>query len=242
MVRSLQEVYQGMKYRIKGWLNYQHYKDRCPPWIKLHHALLTSEVWVMGTDATRTLAIASMLLAARNEANDGTFNGDPEYIKRFAYLNTAPCFKQLIEYDFIEVLQDASDVLAECNTEQSRAEQRREEKEKRQSKEEKALVASDAGRPDCPHQEIINLYHEHLPELAAIKSWTEKRKKNLQSRWREDEKRQSLDYWKRFFVYVSQSDFLMGRKTEWRADLEWLVNSSNFVKVIESKYENRESE
>lgn len=103
------------------------------------------------------------------------------------------------------------------------------------------LVSSDAGRPDCPHKEIIALYHEHLPELSAVKVWTEKRKAHLSARWREDEKRQSLDYWKRFFVYVSQSDFLMGRKTEWRANLEWLVNGSNFVKVIERNYENKET-
>jgi len=114
-----------MRYRIKKWSDYQHYKDRCPPWIKLHHALLTSEVWVMSNDATRTLAVACMLLASRNDDNDGTFNGDPEYIKRFAYLNTKPDFKPLIELDFIECLQDASTVLDKCNTEQSRAEQSR---------------------------------------------------------------------------------------------------------------------
>ena len=106
-----------MRYRIIGWHEYQHYKDRCPPWIKLHNSMLTSEVWVMGSDQTRTLAIACMLLAARDKANDGSFNGDPEYVKRFGYLNSKPDFKQLIEFNFIELLQDASAVLAPCNTE-----------------------------------------------------------------------------------------------------------------------------
>jgi len=110
------------RYRIVQWHKHQHYKDRCPPWIKLHHSLLTSEIWVLGDDATRTLAIASMLLAARNDDNDGTFNGDPEYIKRFAYLNTKPNFKPLLDNGFIELVQDASTALAICNTEQSRAE------------------------------------------------------------------------------------------------------------------------
>lgn len=106
-----------MRYRIKSWHDYQHYKDRCPPWIKLHNSLLTSEVWVMGNDATRALAIASMLLASRNSDNDGTFNGDPEYVKRFGYLNSKPDFKPLIELGFIEVVQDASKMLDQCNTE-----------------------------------------------------------------------------------------------------------------------------
>lgn len=114
-----------MRYRIIGWHEYQHYKDRCPPWIKLHNAMLTLEVWVMGTDQTRTLAIACMLLAARDKANDGSFNGDPEYVKRFGYLNSKPDFKQLIEFSFIEELQDASTALAKCNTEKRREEKRK---------------------------------------------------------------------------------------------------------------------
>lgn len=129
-----------MRYRIIGWHEYQHYKDRCPPWIKLHNAMLTSEVWVMGTDQTRTLAIACMLLAARDKANDGSFNGDPEYVKRFGYLNSKPDFKQLIEFSFIESLQDDSTVLAKCNTEKSREE---EEKKQRRGKKESIFVLPD---------------------------------------------------------------------------------------------------
>jgi hypothetical protein len=63
-----------------------------------------------------------MLLASRNNANDGTFNGEPEYVKRFAYLNKTPDFKPLIQYGFIELVHDASNVLAKCNTEESRGE------------------------------------------------------------------------------------------------------------------------
>ena len=71
-----------MRYKIKNWHTYQHYKDRCPPWVKLHHSLLTSKVWILSNDASRALLIASMLLAGRNSENDGSFDGDPEYIKR----------------------------------------------------------------------------------------------------------------------------------------------------------------
>ena len=126
-----------MRYRIKNWSEYQHYKDRCPPWIKLHHSLLTSEIWVIGSDQTRVLAIACMLLASRNSDNDGTFNADSEYIRRFAYLNTKPDFKQLIEYGFIELVQDASTMLARCNTET----ETETETEKKKIKKEKIAVA-----------------------------------------------------------------------------------------------------
>ena len=89
----------------------------------------------MGNDANRVLIVASMLLASRNNDNDGTFNGDPEYVKRFAYLNAKPDFKPLIEYGFIEVVQDASTLLAKCDTEK-----RREETEKRREEEKFVFV------------------------------------------------------------------------------------------------------
>jgi uncharacterized protein YdaU (DUF1376 family) len=105
----------------------------------------------------------------------------------------------------------------------------------------KALVASEAGQPYCPHDKIIALYHEHLPILPAVKVWNDKRKQALQARWREGESRQNLDYWKDLFIYVSASDFLCGRASTFHATLEWLVNSTNFVKVIEGNYENRKA-
>jgi hypothetical protein len=102
------------KYRIKSWKQYQHYKDRTPPWIKLHQSILTSEAWILGSDATRVLMVASMLLASRSETFDGVFSGNPDYVKRVCYLNEAPDFKPLIENDFLELVHDASAPLAEC--------------------------------------------------------------------------------------------------------------------------------
>jgi hypothetical protein len=96
--------------------------------------------------------------------------------------------------------------------------------------------------PPCPHQDIVDLYHVSLPTLSRVKEWSDARKEQLRTRWREDAKRQSLDYWQRFFKHVAASDFLMGRANPkpgakaFSADLEWLTKSSNFIKVIEGKY------
>jgi len=93
--------------------------------------------------------------------------------------------------------------------------------------------------PPCPHQEIIKLYHEILPELPGIKTWTEEREKILRTRWKEDPECQDLDWWKGFFEYIRRSEFLMdtnGRK--WQPNLEWLITKSHFVDVIEGKYHN----
>lgn len=92
--------------------------------------------------------------------------------------------------------------------------------------------------PPCPHMEILSLYHEVLPNLRAVRAWTEKRRRLLSTSWKEDDERQSLSWWRAYFDYVKQCPFLMGKsKNEWQADLQWLVTSANLVKVIEGKYQ-----
>jgi hypothetical protein len=91
----------------------------------------------------------------------------------------------------------------------------------------------------CPHQEIIALYHEHLPMLTQVRSWTNARANLLKTRWREDVRRQNLDYWERMFKYIAKSDFLTGKDGKWSADLEWIIKEANFVKILEGKYENK---
>jgi hypothetical protein len=96
--------------------------------------------------------------------------------------------------------------------------------------------------PNCPHQAIVDLYHEVLPELRSVREWNDERQGFLRERWRDDPKRQNLDWWRGFFEYVSKSDWLMGRKNgsngrPFDCDLEWLVRPTNFAKVLEGKYE-----
>lgn len=112
------------------------------------------------------------------------------------------------------------------------------------SKAEEAKASlSPAGDP-CPHSAIVDLYHEMLPANPRIKVWDGARADSLRARWREDGKRQSLDYWRRFFAKVAASAFLTGR-TEGQngrpflPGLEWMVKAANFAKIIEGRYDDR---
>lgn len=121
----------------------------------------------------------------------------------------------------------------------------REGKGRKEGKEHVPGDAEDAsGNPekqDCPHQEIIALYHEVLPMCPRIRDWTPARAVQLRARWNEDEMRQNLDYWKRFFEYVASCDFLVGKagKSPFFADLEWMTKAGNFTKIREEKYANK---
>jgi len=95
----------------------------------------------------------------------------------------------------------------------------------------------DNERIRCPHKDIVALYHEILPELRQVRSWNATREKRLRARWREDKCRQSLSWWREYFERVRASSFLVGKKTDWSADFDWLIRPTNMAKVLEGKYD-----
>jgi len=90
--------------------------------------------------------------------------------------------------------------------------------------------------PHCPQKEIVDLYHEILPELPPVKKWPEHLQKILRARWREEPERQNLEWWKSYLQFVRQSVFLMGKKTDFQADLEWIIRPTNMAKILNGRY------
>lgn len=104
-----------------------------------------------------------------------------------------------------------------------------------------SFAANDQTGDNCPHQQIVGLYHQHLPSAIRVREWTPARAQALRARWREKPQRQNLEWWERFFGYIAESDFLMGRahsngRKPFEIDLEWICKSKNFVKIIEGKF------
>jgi len=110
-----------------------------------------------------------------------------------------------------------------------------------------------AGLPTCPHQEILNLYKKHLPQLAQPRVWDGVRQSNLRQRWLQAAKpsvfspngygnqSDGLAWWDSFFGYIANDTKLAnGFETKdrtWRPDLVWIVNATNFAKIIDGKYQ-----
>jgi len=128
---------------IKAWDTFQHYKDRDPPWVKLYRDLLTAESWVLGTDDSRLVQVASMLLAARYR--NATPLNYPLFSKVASLDLSESRFRTAIDHlvatGFLEIQGDAAPVkasaskaLATCTSEaEAEAEKSREEAEKRES-------------------------------------------------------------------------------------------------------------
>jgi hypothetical protein len=91
--------------------------------------------------------------------------------------------------------------------------------------------------PDCPHQKIIDLYHEILPELPRVRSWRGTVRTNLATRWKEDSARQTVAWWEDFFInQVKNSSYLTGQVNSFHTNLGWLVGPKNFEKVMNGQY------
>jgi hypothetical protein len=93
------------------------------------------------------------------------------------------------------------------------------------------------------HAKVIEAYHELLGCLPGIRDWNETRQRKLNTRIAErltaGKPADGLLYWRDLFAKVAASDFLTGRKTDWRClGLEWLLERANFTKLIEGSYDN----
>lgn len=163
-------------YHVRNWKKYQHYKDRNPPWIKLHFELLASEDWVELDDASRVLAVACMLLASRSELSDGSIPGNPAYIKRVAYLNSDPDFKPLIACGF---LVSTAPVQADASTSQADAITETEAETEVEDSEPKGSGALAPCEPDLK----AILFGQALKYLVAGSGRTEKSVRGMIGRW-----------------------------------------------------------
>jgi uncharacterized protein YdaU (DUF1376 family) len=98
--------------------------------------------------------------------------------------------------------------------------------------------------PNCPHDQIIDAFHAELPELPKVlkSRWSgSKSDRALRSRWKEDARHRSMEFWTRFFRCVKTNPHWMGRNDrEWKADLHWLLKRANFDKVLQRMVENQQ--
>jgi len=95
----------------KNWAVFQHYKDRCPPWIKLHRDLLNDRAYMRLPIASK--AIAPMLWLLASESKDGVFDGSLDELVFRLHITPKEYqdgVKPLIDNDFFILV---SGVLAE---------------------------------------------------------------------------------------------------------------------------------
>ena len=107
--------------------------------------------------------------------------------------------------------------------------------------------------PPCPHQEILNLWKKNLPHLSQPRSWEGSRQAALRQRWIQAAKpsayseegyatvAEGLEWWDSFFQYIAKDTKLShgfeSNGRTWRPDLPWVLNATNFAKIVDGKYD-----
>lgn len=115
---------------------------------------------------------------------------------------------------------------------------------------------SPTGRVVVPFQKIVDLYHEHCPQLPVVKVLNDKRKAQIRARWKTFEvvrgvgkpgepteliKFNDLENWKRYFIFITQQCSFMAGKNDrgWTANFDFCIRESGMVNVMENKYVDR---
>lgn len=232
--------------RVKNWASFQHYRDRSPPWIKLHKGLLNDFDYARLPLASRALAPCIWILAS--ESAEGDIPADFDYLAFRLHCTVAEvenAVKPMITSGF---LIDASNMLASCK-QPARVEVEGELEREVETETTLRVVGEIPSHPEpeakvkrnsVPCAEIVAMYHDRLPAHPRIEKLTPARRGHLHQRWRED--LPTLEAWANFFEDVKQSRFLTGKvpgregKPPFIADLEWLTRPGNFAKIAEGKY------
>jgi len=147
----------------KNWDNFQHYKDRCPPWIKLHKELLNDRSFMTLPTASKALAPLLWLLAS--ESKDGEFDAsidELEFRLRMTRKELESGLKALIDKGFFV---DGSNVLAECV--QGAIPETETETETEIEIETEAKAATVVAPPDGVSKEVWQEFAEHRKRKKA---------------------------------------------------------------------------
>ena len=100
-------------------------------------------------------------------------------------------------------------------------------------------ATADIRAPAVPYAAIMENYNAICVSLTPIKVMSDKRKQEAKTRFRREFHGQMGEVCA-FFRKVEASDFLCGRNGHgWSANFDWLMKSSNAIKVLEGTYDNR---
>jgi hypothetical protein len=188
----------------KNWAVFQHYKDRCPPWIKLHRDLLNDRTFMRLPIASKALAPMLWLLAS--ESKDGIFDGSIDELMFRLHITEKDYqqgIKPLIDNGFFIV---ASVVLAEGKQvaiPETERERETETETKKENKQRGSRLANDFSFPI----EWEKFCKEQRPELHPTRTFD-----------------QFKDYW------VSQAG-QKGVKLDWFATWRNWVRNTNAPKA-----------
>ena len=165
---QIREVSVADRILVKNWERFQHYRNRRPPWIKLHRTLLDDPLFLRLPLASMALAPLLWLLAS--ETDDGSIPvgaDDLAFRLRISEKVVRDGLAGLIASGFLVCLQDASKMLAPCKqdaTPERETEREGETETERECDASTTLATTTAKRFTPPTAEEVQAYLTELGE------------------------------------------------------------------------------
>lgn len=141
-------------FKVVNYEKYQHYKDRCPPWVKLHASVLEDFDFGCLPDASKAHAMLIWVLASRH-VNKLPFHAG--WVAQQIQALEKVDLDGLLSAGFIEMYQDASNLSAPSPLMLAPLEQRTEDRGQ-------SSVAKATGEPDVqrtPLGEVMGAIRTH---------------------------------------------------------------------------------
>lgn len=157
---------------INNWTEFQHYKDRTPPWIKLYRRLLDDREYRQLSDTAARLLFDLWLLAA--ESKDGIILLDVEDIAwrlRDASKTIADYEKSLKEIEKQGFISLDSTMLADCKQDAIPETEER-QRQRRGENNNKTENLDFSGWPKMPDEQILKDWEAMRKRLKANVSQT----------------------------------------------------------------------
>lgn len=165
-------------FKVKNWDNFQHYKDRNPPWIKLHNHLLDNYEFECLPDASKAHLLCIWMLASRTQ---NKMPMDPRWIKRKIGASSDVDLDVLIKYGFIEAERGLQSVERDASNSLVSEEKRRDREEAEAETEDIAPEAEAA--PLSVKPDVASVI-EHLNSVTGskYKASTKSHSENISAR------------------------------------------------------------
>lgn len=214
-----------MAIRIKNWTEFQHFKDRCPPWIKLYRELVYQRDIMMLSDCHFKVLVCLWCLASEDKTLQGVLPDIPDiaYKLRKSEKEITEAIQALGQFLIVDDINAISERYQDVTPETETYSQG-EDTDKGEGKEEIDLA--------------VVLYNEVAEriKLPPVQKLSDTRKKHLKARLKDCG---GIEGWKSAVYKLESSDFCKGKNDRgWKADFDFIIRESSFIKLMEGKYEN----
>lgn len=166
--------------RIKNWGDYQHFKNRTPPWIKLYRYILDDPDWHNLDDKSAKVLVMLWLVASEDRQGEGRLPCSEKLAFRLRMKEDQliKCIQNLNHW----LIHDDITMISGCHHSDTPEERRGEEKRDREETEGETEILS--GEPDrIPYAQIIDYLNEQAG--TSYKPTTKQTRQHISARWRE---------------------------------------------------------